>query len=215
MSLVPRKPSVLGRSQRALRDDRMFVVATEDTYAPAQYFRVIQESRVVIRVLPSDDNRSAPQHVVDRLKGAYQTGVEAGHILEGDEFWVLLDTDHWVRGQHVAGLLEALRQARQAGFKIAVTNPCFELWLLLHQEDVAAGTEFAECAAVEARLRLVLGGYNKRNLKTAQFPRDTIAAAVRRARSLESNPDSPAGPWPEKAGSRIYQLIEAIQDRNP
>jgi len=214
VSLLARKPSVLGRSQRAQRDDRMFVVATEDRYAPAQYFKAIQESRVVITVLPSEDDRSAPQNVVDRLKAAHQAGVEAGDILPGDQFWVLLDTDHWVRGQHVAGLLEALRQARQLGFQIAMTNPCFELWLLLHHQEVAPRTVFGACAEAEARLRAVLGGYNKCKLKTAQFPKESIANAVRRARALESNPDSPAGPWPETAGSRIYQLIEAVQNRN-
>jgi hypothetical protein len=213
MSLLRRKPSVLGRAERALRDDRAFVVATEDTYAPAQYFDGIREPRVIIKVLGSDDTLSAPEHVVSRLKDARQAALNAGDLLKGDEFWVLLDTDHWVKANHIASLQQALLEARQAGFLIAMSNPCFELWLLLHHEDVPPGTVFGRCAEVGKKLRARLGRYNKCGVCAEDFPASTIDDAIRRARALESNPDSPAGYWPEKAGTRVYLLVEAIRGK--
>jgi hypothetical protein len=196
-----------------LRDDRAFVVATEDTYAPAQYFDAIREPRVIIKVLGSDGPLSAPQHVVERLKEAKRVAVAAGDLLRGDEFWVLLDTDHWVKPNHIAGLQQALLEARQAGFLIAISNPCFELWLLLHHEDVPPGSVFGRCAEVGKKLRARLGRYNKCGVCVEDFPAATIDDAIRRARALEANPDQPTGYWPEKAGTRVFQLLEAIRGK--
>lgn len=211
MSLVRKKPSILGRAERAFRDDRAFVVATEDRYAPAQYFEAIREPRVIVKVLPTEDTLSAPRHVVERLKSVYRAAVDAGNLLKGDEFWALLDTDHWVQPNHIAGLLQALGEARQSGFKIAMSNPCFELWLLLHHEDVAAGSVFGDCAEVAVRLRACLGRYNKCRLRVEDFPVPAVDAAIRRARALEAVPDELAGYWPEHAGTRVYLLVEAIR----
>jgi hypothetical protein len=38
MSLVQRQPRPLTRDAVSLRDDRLFIVACDDTYAPKQYF---------------------------------------------------------------------------------------------------------------------------------------------------------------------------------
>jgi hypothetical protein len=108
-----------------LRDDRVFVVATDDTYAPSQYFAHLQLSRVKVVVLPTlaDSGLSAPVHVVDRLKDAYTNVKNKGEIQADDEFWVFLDTDHHFKGGHLQGTLLALQTARQKGFEIAVSNP--------------------------------------------------------------------------------------------
>jgi GT2 family glycosyltransferase len=134
MSLLNRRPISIGRAQRTLRDDRVFVVATDDSYAPAQYFEHLHLPRVRILVLstPVNSGLSAPVHVVDRLKDAFANVKRRGEIQIGDEFWVLLDTDHHFRDRNLPGTLQALQEARQAGLEVAVSNPCFELWLLLH-----------------------------------------------------------------------------------
>jgi len=210
MSLLQRKPVRIGRAQREARDDRVFLVATEDTHAPAQYFEALAFRRVKVFILPTEDGRSAPGHVLDRLRMAFESAKERKEIQANDEFWLLLDTDHWIKGTNLPGLLEALRQAQKAGFRFAMSNPCFELWLLLHHEEIVPGTSFGKCDEVGARLREVLNGYNKSNVKSENFPREFIAHAIQRARSLEATPDSPGGYWPEKAGTRVYLLLESI-----
>jgi hypothetical protein len=67
MSLLNRKPLSIGRAQRSLRDDRVFVVATDDTYAPQQYFEHLALARVKVIVLPTpkDSGLSSPSHVVE------------------------------------------------------------------------------------------------------------------------------------------------------
>jgi RloB-like protein len=210
MSLLNRTPLSIGRAQRSLRDDRVFVVATDDTYAPKQYFEQLALPRVKVFILPTPEGsgHSSPSHVVERLRSGFAIVRGKGEVQTGDEFWVLLDTDHHIRDSNLSGTLDALRLARQAGFEIALSNPCFELWLLLHHADVPVGTVFPVCSEVEKRLRAALGEYNKTSVKAGHFPVARVPDAIRRARALESSPDDPVGHWPEQAGTRVYRLLE-------
>lgn len=207
MSLLNRKPLSIGRAQRTLRDDRVFVVATDDTYAPSQYFENLPLPRVKVVVLPTpvDSGHSSPGHVVTRLKDAFLNLRQRKQVQADDEFWVFLDTDHHFRDQHLPATLEAFRTAEQVGFAIAVSNPCFELWLLLHHAAVAPGTVFDECEAVVKRLKEVLGQYNKTSVKAGQFPLARVPDAIRRARALDTAPNAP---WPKQAGTHVYHLME-------
>jgi len=216
LSLLNRFPISIGRSRREQRDDRFFVVATEDVYAPKQYFDHIKLPRVKVLVLPTDvaSNLSAPCHVVGRLKAAHAVLKERGEVQAGDEFWVCIDTDHHIKDTHLRGTLEALMQAKHAGFELAISNPCFELWLLLHHEDVAPGTVYANGEAVEAALNAKLGAYNKTSIQKDMFPLSKVPDAILRARVLETSPDDPAGPWPASTGTRMYRLFEkALQGK--
>lgn len=207
MNLLNRKPLSIGRAERAQRDDRVFVIATDDTYAPEQYFKHLPLPRVKVVVLPTpvDSGLSSPSHVVERLKNGFRTVSQKKQVQGGDEFWVFLDTDHHLRDTNLRGTLDALQTARQAGFEIAISNPCFELWLLLHHADVAPGSDFAGCAQVEQRLRKTLGQYNKSSIKAGQFPLERVPVAIRRARVLETAPEAP---WPPHVGTRVYRLLE-------
>jgi len=212
MSLLNRSPINIGRGARQLRDDRVFVVATDDTYAPLQYFEFLPLPRVKVTVVPTplQTTASSPGHVVQRLKDAFDSVKERGQVQQGDEFWVFLDKDRNMRDNNIVGTLEALRTARHSGFEIAISSPCFELWLLLHHEDVPANTTFTVCADVEQKLKAVLGGYNKTKLRRGQFQIAHLPDAIRRARALESSPDDPDGHWPENVGTRVYRLLERV-----
>ena len=200
-----------------LRDDRVFVVATDDTYAPSQYFEFLALPRVKVVVLPTpvDSGLSAPSHVVQRLKDAFRTVTQRKEVQSGDEFWVLLDTDHHFQDKNLKTTLEAITKASQAGFEVAVSNPCFELWLLLHYANVLPGTVFSNCKDVIEQLKSCSGGYDKTSIKTGQFPMSRVPEAIRRARVLETMPDAPNGPWPQQAGTRLYRLLEGVMQSPP
>lgn len=211
MSLISGKRIAIGRTERAFRDDRFFVVAAEDTYAPDQYFDGLSFPRVKVLVIPTPgDGHSAPIHVVERLKEAKRQLRERGEIQAYDEFWMLVDTDHHFAPNHIAGTIRALKEASQAECFYAVSNPCFELWLLLHHEALPAGTSFASPQEVEDRLRQVLGSYNKCSIQPERFTFDGVRLAISRARALESNPDNPSDDWPEDTGTRVYRLMERV-----
>ena len=157
MSLIHRPLPPLGRSARKQRDDRIFVVASEDTYAVTQYFEHVQFRRVRVITLPTTDNRADPGSVVARLKAAFADTQERKNIQEGDEFWVLIDTDHHFQPNHVGGTVQALKEAERQGFDVAVSNPGFAVWLLLHHDEPQRGQNYANAAAVESRLHDLIG----------------------------------------------------------
>ncbi len=51
---------------------------------------------------------------------------------EIDEFWCVFDVE-WPENH--AGLEEAVVAAKQQGVHLAISNPCFELWLILHFKE--------------------------------------------------------------------------------
>lgn len=181
----------------------MFIIATEDTYAPKQYFAGFLLPRVSIEVVETDDSQSAASHVVARLKNIVDEAKKFGEWTDADQYWVLLDTDHWSQGTHVAAFSKAIKEAKDCGFLVAVSNPCFELWLLLHVADVTL--PIANATAAEEQLRTALGGYSKTNVPADKLM-PLISQAIERAKKL----DVGEGGWPQSVGTQVHLLVEAI-----
>jgi len=198
MTLVHRKKRPLIRDKESFRDDRLFIVACDDTYAPEQYFRFFRISRVQVHVVATTDGTSAAPHVLERL-------LDIEHI-EDDERWLLLDVDHCLQSTHTPAFLEAIRRARDLGVKVALSKPSFELWLLLHHIEPTEVVTLANATEVERKLRLALGAYNKTRLVKADFPLSSVAKAHGGARTLDTT-DSEI---PRTNSSRVYKLWDAI-----
>jgi hypothetical protein len=101
MSLFKYKSRPLKRDKDRLRDDRLFLVACDDTYAPKQYFGFFNFSRIHMLVIPTEDGASAARHVLSRLI-AYKDKIKSA---ENDEHWLLLDADHFLSESHRQGFL--------------------------------------------------------------------------------------------------------------
>jgi hypothetical protein len=203
MSLFDRKPRPIptrDKDPSSLRDDRLFIVACDDTYAPQQYFAFFRLTRVKIHVVPTLNGTSVAEYVLDRLL-SFDYG-------EGDERWMLLDTDHVTQGTHLPGFLRALQTAATQGVNVALSKPCFELWLLLHHELETAVSTLGNAKDVEEVLRAQLGEYNKTNLKEEHYPPSLVAAAFERAERLDLSVGG--GSIPNANTTRVYQLWKAI-----
>jgi hypothetical protein len=103
MSLLQRRPRPLSRDVGSFRDDRLFIIACDDTFAPKQYFDFFRIPRVQVHVVPTTDGTSAAVHVLERLK-------EVEHE-QDDELWMVLDVDHCDQGRHLQGLTTAIAEA--------------------------------------------------------------------------------------------------------
>jgi RloB-like protein len=203
MSLVQRKARPLIRDTESLRDDRLFIVACDDTYAPRQYFEFFRIQRVQIHVVPTLDGTSVAEHVLSRL-------LSFDHEPD-DELWMVVDVDHCAQGHHIRGFLEAITRARKASVNIALSKPCFEVWLLLHHVDETVVRTLSTSVEVETALRSQLGQYNKSNLRQQDFPLTSVAAACERAKKLDQTVGG--GEVPTESTTRVYQLWEAIASK--
>jgi hypothetical protein len=200
MTFIPRLPRPLTRDTASLRDDRLFLVACDDTFAPKQYFDFLQLTRVKIHVVPTPDGTSAASYVLGRL-------LQFDHDAD-DELWMLLDTDHCVQGAHLASFVEALREAKRQGVNVALSKPSFELWLLLHHVEETAIGVLPAAKDVEEALRTRLGEYNKANLKKEHYPLTSVCNACIRAERLDAT--VAGGEIPNDNTTRVYRLLKAI-----
>ena len=200
MSLVTRKPRPLAREEGELRDTRLFIVACDDTYAPAQYFGFYQIPRIKVYVIPTIDGTSAAKHVLERLLSVEHE--------EDDELWMLLDTDHYIEEGHFQSFVQALQEARQRGINVAISKPCFEFWLLIHHRDEQDVKHLRNAAETEAILRQTLGSYNKRALREEHFPVDSVVSACQRAKVIDE--PTAASDRPQANTSRVYRLWESV-----
>ncbi|MDR3749992.1 MAG: RloB family protein [Terracidiphilus sp.] len=208
MSLFKRKKRPLARDAASLRDDRQFFVACDDTYAPKQYFSFFRLSRVHIEVVPTVSGTCAAEDVLKRLQEFSQKFDPA----EDDELWMLLDTDHYTKGRHLKSFIATVKKAKQQNVNIALSKPCFELWLLLHHENEAAVGSLSNARDVAEALRAKLGQYDKTKLKRENYPLKTVPDAVKRAERLDES--VLGGDIPQQNTSRVYLLWKAVVSKS-
>lgn len=200
---MPRRQRPLIRDSETVRDASLVVIASEDTYAVRDYFARFRPKRVQFRVLETRDGLSAPQHIIDRLD-AYRNEFELG---PDDQLWYCGDTDHWTQGNHQGNLADILTQCSQKSYFVAFSNPCIELWLVLHFMDVADGE--ISCADACAHLRDVAGGYAKQNGHRLTITHEMVRQAVARAQELDTNNAA----IPKCPATRIYKILELLLNR--
>jgi hypothetical protein len=115
----------------------------------------------------SAKNSAVSVRVVEHPKAPSQVVSHAARLLEaaGDEYdetWCVLDVDEFTDiGQAVA---DAARQQ----IRIALSNPCFELWLLLHFCDHRAHAPSYD-HLVPYLAKHVPGGYSKTDLDFGRY----------------------------------------------
>ncbi|NNC30642.1 RloB family protein [Longimicrobium terrae] len=116
-----------------------------------------------------------------------------------DQAWCVVDVDEHPR------LDEARALAARSRIELAVSNPCFELWLLLHFADQ---TGHLSCSAAVTALRRHLSGYDK-HLRFGDLA-NGYEDAVRRARALDKNQEK-HGAAGGNPSTGVHGLMECIR----
>ena len=138
------------------------------------------------------------------------------NIEDDDELWVVVDRDKW-KDKMLSEV--ALYCHQDPNLNFCVSNPCFELWLLLHLEDVTLYTPNDLQLLRENRkspqtgptwlkrkMRQLLGSYSESNYDAYRLL-PTVSDAINRASLLDTNP---VDRWPQDIGTRAYLLVKSI-----
>lgn len=199
MPLTSRRKRPLDRESRPkpFRDARLIVIGTEGRKTEKQYFSLFGNKKCQVRVIPSEDNRSAPKHVIERLR---QFRKEF-QLDKNDELWLMIDVDRWKETQ--LGMVAS--QAKSGKFKLAVSNPCFEVWLYLHYADLSP--QLITPKELKKKLKKLIGGYSSNKLDPNKFA-NRIDQAIDRAKDLDNNPDER---WPSRTGTHVYKVVEKVR----
>lgn len=124
--------------------------------------------------------------------------------LKYDEVWCVFDVDEHPR------LKEAMHQAKDNDVHVALSNPSFELWPLLHFQEQRATLTRGEAAR---KLRVHLPSYKK------ALPYERLAGrrrrALRRAEELSAARIASGDPLgcPSTGVYRLISVLEALQPR--
>ncbi len=196
-----RKKRPIHRSENRTRDASLVVIASEDRYAVKQYFDIFQSTRVQFHVLETDQGRSSPEHVMARLD-EYLAEYSVG---EGDQFWLVCDTDHWIQSDHIQNLVEVVKRCRQKGIFVALSNPCFDLWLLLHFDNFPS-TRQLSCGQVGDLIRGKLGKFNKTRVFDLPISDADVTIAIARSRNNYIHSDI----IPDQTQTAVHLIIEDL-----
>jgi RloB-like protein len=173
--------------------------ATEPIYL--NYWYRLHRERVVVVI---DDRHGAPMTLVtasiaERKHQLAET--KRGRGTGFDEYWCIFDVDEHPH------LEQALSLAEENEVRIALSNPCIELWFVLHKQDQTA---FVERSVIQHRSK-ALFGFSKRP------PQDVLdslqpfyPAAKARSEALARIHEGNGSPSRSNPSCSIAALIESV-----
>lgn len=189
------------RRERSNKKPRSrILILCEGAVTEPNYFKeFIEDIRNPCAYVEVDRTGGSPKTLVeraaDRKKKARKRGVAPDERF--DEYWCVFDVD-----QHPK-LSDAKQQARDNNICLAVSNPCFELWILLHFQEC---TRYEHRHGIQSSCRHRLPGYSKYvpywDLKGG------YSDAVRRAQELEKK--HAADGTDGNPSTSVYRLTERL-----
>lgn len=185
------------------RYKKLFVIAVEGVKTEPQYFEIFNKSNeLIIKIKCLKGNfQSSPFQVLKRMKNY----LNKESLKKTDEAWIVIDIDEWSNEQ-ITQIYEWSQSKENYG--LAVSNPMFEFWLLLHFET---GTNLASSKECLERLKRHLPEYRK-GIDIRKFTSDIINNAIRRAKQRD-NPR--CVDWPKTiGGTTVYRLVEKLLPEN-
>jgi len=193
------------RKEGIRKPERKVVIVCEGEKTEINYFNGFKTRGSGVEIIPIHGKCTDPKSIVsyaeERMYCKWSIDLE-----EGDGVWCAFDVDE-NKNQTIKDTCE---HAKAKDIKIALSNPSFELWFLLHYKDI-----FSPITRQDAirELKTFISDYEK-NKKINYFLLEKLSDAIIRAKQLnkkhqkenkelfstESNPST-----------QVFELIEFIQ----
>ncbi len=197
-------------SVKLKRDYKLFAIACEGGKREPEYFQDFEflSDRISIDIIEdivSDDEmktkyetKSAPKWVLDRAIKY----IEKEGLIDEDELWFVLDIDRWDFAQirEIASLCE-----NNSNWNIALSNPCFEVWLFFHKKEDIPSHLVKNCKKIKTELsKLTKTGYSKE-----EYIID-FEIAIKNSKNKDSNKNHF---FPNRGESKVYLLAESLKNK--
>ena len=193
--LQRRKPTVDPRPS--------ILVVCEGEVTEAEYLHAFKQRVRAVVNLVVVNKAGTPKPVVERAvlekkSRELLARQKRDESIKYSEVWCVFDVD-----EHPY-LPEARQQAKDNNLRVVISNPCFELWLLLHFESCSAWTHRH---AAQSRCRELMPSYEKSPpLKTLE---SKYGAAVERARQLCIRNEKDGEPE-RNPSTNVHELTERL-----
>ena len=189
------------------RDYRLFAIACEGSVRERDYFECFEvlSSRISVDLIADVDeegnvivsHNSSPEHVLKRAQ-VYANNTD---LIEGDQMWIVVDVDRWPEEQ----LSILAQECYSRGWNLAISNPCFEVWLCYHmEEDIPDGGEIKDSGYFKNHLSLLtIEGYSPEVYSPLAFN------AIEVAKAKDTNPGMRI---PSYKVTHVYRLMEQMKN---
>lgn len=156
-------------------------------------------------LLEIDPFHGVPQSLVERAvetKKAEARDQRRGRGRAHDEIWCVFDINSHPK------IPEAVRLAEAHGIGLAISNPCIELWFMLHFQDQTAYLNRHEAQSAAAAL---LGCGKVLTRAAMDLLYEGYDDARDRAQRLDAKHHGDGSPPGSNPSSSVWSLIEAIR----
>lgn len=138
------------------RDAFYFIIVCEGTNREPDYFHFFNGMSSRVKVVPVANTKGSAPGLLPGVALAAEKELDASAVT--DRVWFVIDTDRWREQLH------EIRQAcnQHAHWRVAQSNPCFEVWLYFHAKaQLAAIANIDRCSSWKPYLPTVIkGGFN-------------------------------------------------------
>lgn len=192
--------------QRETRQILVFVegARTEDGYL--KHWGRRHRGEVIVNI---DERHGAPLQLVDWAVAAQKHEAYEARRGRGnphDEIWCVFDRDQHPR------VAEAIALAEQHGILVALSNPCIELWFILHYEDRTSHIDADKAKKRSHELTGCKKTLTEAALKDLEARHDQ---AAERAKALDSKHMGDGSPPRHNPSSEVWKLVERIRTPSP
>lgn len=181
------------------RDSSFFVIVCEGAKTEIEYFEAfqhIEQQRIIIRTVPPDENKSAPKYVLERAVNESEKLNLNGY----DQLWMVMDIDRWkIDDLH----LIQKECVQKSNWNLALSNPCFEIWLLAHAKELEGLT-----ALSGKDLKKQIGLLREEGI-FPENPLHNLYLAISRALSVDTSSHF----IPERGTTKVYLLVQELIKR--
>ena len=195
--------SVKRRPSRRSSQKRVLVVC-EGEYTEPRYFAALRDHLRLNTLVVMATKGADPRTLVNKAKEEAQREERNGEKF--DFVYCVFDRDSHPQ------FVEASKIARDRGFKLARSWPCFEFWLLLHFEYVRrpyARTEKASpCDACIRDLRKHLPNYNKGDESTFDDLWHLLDEAIENGRKAAADAEATGERDPS---TEVHELVRRLR----
>lgn len=105
------------------------VVAVEGKKTEERYFEMLRQhfgDKLRLETITPENGESAPKKLLEKLRRRKSEYLQASDSKKPDSFWMVCDVDSHLN------LQSTINDAKKEKLKVAISNPCFEVWLFNH-----------------------------------------------------------------------------------
>lgn len=204
---------------------KIIIISCEGCVTEPEYFKAVDEklkgnisSLIKVEIVPKISTASEPADVLSNLEiFVDQYDFKKDH----DSLWLVCDREKVVARK--LNIEKILPECQEKGYSLAVANPLFEFWLLLHVVDIKKyDPDVLFCNSRVSKSRryidkelsnILKNGYNK---KRGRFNKDIISLDnIKFAINQEKLFENELTGILERLGSNIGSLVREIIDDIP